>query len=134
MTMRKTQVALDIKAAKKIRLHWWGLLCVMIGAMPLFWLFDHFGRLDLGMPTLVSTAMLGFAIAVKWKLRRRAWFWITMTVIAAFQILLILFVPWPTKWVPAAVFAGLGSVELYGVLAILDVVEKFLEFPETSEP
>jgi len=131
--MRKTQLALDIKAAKKIRLHWWGLLCVMIGAMPLSWLFDHFGRLDLVMPTLVSIAMLGFAIAVKWKLRRRAWFWITMTVIAALHILLILFVPWPTKWVPAAVFAGLGSVELYGVLAILDVVEKFLEFPETSE-
>jgi hypothetical protein len=102
--------------------------------MPFIWLFDHFGRLDFGMPTLVCIAMLGFAIAVKWKLRGRAWFWITMTVIATLHILLILFVPWPSKWVPAAVFAGLGSVELYGVLAILDVVEKFLEFPESSEP
>ena len=85
------------------------------------------------MPTMCSIAVLGLAIAIKWRLRRHVWFWIAVTVIAALHILLILFVPWPTKWVPAAVFAGFGSVDLYGMLAILYVVGKFLERPTTSE-
>jgi hypothetical protein len=56
-----------------------------------------------------------------------------MTVIAALHIPLILFVPWPAKWVLAAVFAGFGSLDLYGMLSILYVVGKFLETPENSE-
>jgi len=131
--MRKMQLDSDIKAAKKMRLPWWGVLCVIIGAMPIAWLFDHLGRFDLAMPTMCSIAVLGLAIAIKWRLRRHVWFWIAVTVIAALHILLILFVPWPTKWVPAAVFAGFGSVDLYGMLAILYVVGKFLERPTTSE-
>ena len=33
--MRKMQLDSDIKAAKKMRLPWWGVLCVIIGAMPI---------------------------------------------------------------------------------------------------
>jgi hypothetical protein len=133
MTMRKTRLDSDTKAAKKMWLPWWGVLCVILGAMPVGWLFDHLGRFNLAMPTMSSIAVLGLAIAVKWRLRHELWFWITMTVIAALHILLILLVPWPTKWVPAAVFAGFSSVDLYGMLAIIDVVGKFLERPEISE-
>ena len=123
----------DMKVAKKMWLPWWGVLCLIIGGLPIAWLFDHFGRSNLALPTLIGVGMLGLIAAIKWKLRRRAWFWITMTVIAALHILLILLVPWPTKWVPAAVFAGFSSVDLYGMLAIIDVVGKFLERPEISE-
>jgi hypothetical protein len=73
----------DIKAAKKIRLPWWGVLLVIIGSLPTYWPFNHFGSLGIALPTLNGVGMLAFAIAVKWKLRRRAWFWITMTVITA---------------------------------------------------
>jgi hypothetical protein len=128
----RTQLHNDIKAAKKMRLHWWGLLCVMIGSLPIYWVFDHFGRLNLALPTLVGVAVLGCAIAIKWKLRRQVWFWIAMIVFVALHVLLLLFFPWPTKWVPASVFAGISSVELYAMLAILCVVEKFVERPKTS--
>lgn len=89
----------DIKAARKIRLPWWAVLCLIIGGVPICWLFDHFGTLDTALPTLMSIAVLALAIAVKWKLRRRAWFWITMAILAALHVLLILFVPWTSKWV-----------------------------------
>ena len=58
----------DIKAAKKLRLPWWGVLCLIFGSLLLYWLFDHFGRFDIALPTLVSIGMLGFVIAVKRKL------------------------------------------------------------------
>jgi hypothetical protein len=123
----------DIKAAKQMRLPWWGVLCWMIGcaliALPLALL----GRFDLARPTLYSIGMLGVAFAIKWKLRRHMWFWITMTAIAALHVLLILSVPWTTKWVPAIVIIPIGIADLYAMLAILSVVGKFMERPKTSE-
>jgi hypothetical protein len=108
-------------------------LCVFVGSMPIIWLFDHFGRFDLARPALVSIVVLGFAIAIKWKLRGRAWFWITMTLFVALHVLLILAVSWTTEWVPAVVSTGIGTIDLYAMLAIVCVVEKFVEKPTISE-
>ena len=125
----------DIKAARKMRLRlpWWGVLCAIIGGLPIVWLFDHFGKFNLFLPTFNCVAVLGLAIAVKWSLRRRTWFWITMTILAALHVPLILFVPWTTKWVPAIAIAAIDSADLIAMLAILSVVGKFMEEPETSE-
>jgi hypothetical protein len=123
----------DLKAAKKMRLPWWGVLCVIFGTIPVCFLFDHFGRFDLARPTVLTLGILGFALAVKWRLRRRVWFWSAMTVFVLLHVLLILSVTWTTKWVPAAVSAGIGSIDLYVMLTILSVVEKFTEGPTTSE-
>ena len=91
----------DAKVAKKMRLPWWGVLLGIIGSTLSAWLFEHFGRLDIALPTLISIGTLGFAVAIKWKLKRRVWFWITIIIIVALHVPLILFVPWTIKWVPA---------------------------------
>jgi hypothetical protein len=116
-----------------MRLPWWGVLCGIIGSALLAWLFDHLGRFDLARPALFSIGMLGIAIAIKWKLRRNLWFWITMTILVALHVLLILFVPWTPKWVPAIVVIPIGIVDLFAMLAILSAVENFVERPKTSE-
>ena len=123
----------EIKEAKKLRLPWWGVLCLIIGALPIYWLFDHFGRLSIALPALNCAGMLVFAIALKWKLRRHVWFWISMTIIAALHVPLILFVPWTTRWVPALAIAAIDSADLIVILAILVVVGKYMEGPKTSE-
>jgi len=123
----------EAKAAQKMRLPWWGVLCGIIGSTLSAWLFDHFGRLDLALPTLISIGTLGFAIAIKWKLRGHVWFWITMTAIVAFHVPLILFVPWTTKWVPAPLLVPFCIADLIVILAIVSIVEKFVESPKPSE-
>jgi hypothetical protein len=123
----------DIKAAKKIWLPWWAVLSLIIGGLPIIWLFDHFGKLNLFLPTFNCVGMLGFAIAVKWKLRRQAWFWGTMAILAALHVPLVLFVPWTTKWVPAIAIAAIDSADLIVMLAILSVLGKFVEGSKTSE-
>ena len=117
----------DIKAAKKIWLPWWAVVCVGIGSFLAAWLFDHLGRFDLVLPTLNSVFVLGFAVAVKWKLRQHAWFWGTMAVLAALHVPLILFVPWTTRWVPALAIAVIDSADLIVMLAILAAVGRFME-------
>jgi hypothetical protein len=58
-------VVSDLKAdgqvAKKLRLPGWGVLCCIVGGLPVPWLFDHFGKLNLALPTLDGLGMLGIA-------------------------------------------------------------------------
>jgi len=124
----------DIRAAKKIRLPWWALLCLGIGSFLAAWLFDHLGKFNLVLPTLNCIFVLGFTVAVKRKLKRHAWFWGTMAILVALHVPLVLFVPWTTKWVPALLIAAIDSADLIVMLAILAVVERFMEGPKTTAP
>ena len=114
----------DIKAARKIRLPWWGVLCLIVGGLPVIWLFDHFGEFNLFLPTFNCVAVLGFAIAVKRNLRRHAWFWGTVAILAALHVPSILFVPWTTKWVPAVAIGAIDSLDLVVFLTILNQIGK----------
>jgi hypothetical protein len=116
-----------------MRLPWWGVLCWMIACALIVWLLDHAGKFDLSRPVLYSIAMLAVAIALKWKLRRHAWFWGTIVFLAALHVLLILFVPWTTKWIPAVVVIPVGIADLYAMLWIVSVVAKFMEQPKTAK-
>jgi hypothetical protein len=112
---------------KPMILPWWGVLCVIIGSMALSLVFYRFGRFDLVRPTGISIIVLGFAIVMRWKLRRHVWFWITMTVIAALHVPLILFVPWSTRWVPAFVIAPIAIGDLFAILVTLKLIGKFAD-------
>jgi|SRR5579862_811314 len=127
------EVKSDLRVAKKWRLPWWSVLCLIIGSLPIYLLFDRFGRLNSALPTLTCVVSLAFAIVLKWNLRRKTWFWITIGVIAALHILLIVSVPWTDKWVPAAAYAGAASLDLVVILVILAVVEKLVGSPFPME-
>ncbi len=120
-------VKIDIKAAKKMRLPWWAVLCLLVFGMPLPWLFDHFGRLDLMLPVWNSVAVLGFMLVLKRKLWPHAWFWATMAVLASVHVPLVLFIPWTSRWVPALVIAGIDSIDFCVMLWIISVVGKLVE-------
>jgi cellulose synthase/poly-beta-1,6-N-acetylglucosamine synthase-like glycosyltransferase len=123
----------DLKAAKKMRLPWWGVLSVIVGSLPIAWLLDHFGRFDLARPVLYSIGTLGFILAIKWGLRRHLWFWITVAALAAFHVLLVLLVPWNTGWVPAVVVIPIALADFYAMLAIFSVVERLVGGPQSLE-
>jgi hypothetical protein len=117
----------DLKVAKKLRLHWRGLVAVMIGSFLVCLLFDHFGRFDVARPSILAAGAISFTVVVKWNLNKRTWFWLTMALIVALHVLVILSVPWTTKWVPAVVIAGFCTVDLVVMLAIVDAVETLLQ-------
>jgi hypothetical protein len=93
------------------------------------YLLDRFGKLNLARPILYTAGMVGIAIAMRWQLRDRLWFWITMITILALHIPVILLVPWTTKWVPAIVVMPIAIADLYAMLAIISVVRGFVERP-----
>ena len=123
----------EIKAAKKLRMPWWAVVCVIIISFLCAQLFDRFGKLNLVLPILNSIGVLGFIIAFKRKLWPHAWFWGTIAVVGALHVPLILFVPWTTKWVPALAIAVIDSVDFCLILWILAIVEKFMREPKGAE-
>ncbi len=122
----------DIKEAKKIRIPWWGVLLWMAACGLIDWLLIAVGRFDLSLPALNSIGVVGFTIALKRKLGRYTWFWGIMAVLAALHIPLVLFLPWTSKWVPALAIAVIDSADLIVMLAILAVVERFMEGPKPA--
>jgi hypothetical protein len=126
-------VSNDIRAAKTIRLPWWGVLCIIVGSLPVYWLFDHFGRLSIALPVLNFILVVCFILFVKRRLLRRAWFWITMAVIVAVHVPLFMLVPWTTKWIPALLIAVIDSADFCLMLWIISAVGKFMGGPEASE-
>jgi|SRR5579884_592310 len=125
----KMEFKRDFKAVMKMRLTWRGVLSCMVACAIIGLPLIEIGRFDLFMPTYVSIGMLATAIAVKWRVRRCAWFWITIAFLAALHVPLILFVPWTTKWVPARAIAAVASADLIAMLVILDVVYGIVERP-----
>ncbi len=109
---------------RQMRLPWWGVLCVMVGAFLLFSLFDQFGKLAIARPTFYSVAIIIVTVAMRWKLKGHVWFWVTMAFLVALHVPLILFIPWTTKWIPALVLIPIGIADSYMMLWILSVVGK----------
>lgn len=122
-----SEVKNDLKSARNFHWPWWSVVGGIIGLQPIIWLFYRFGRVELFLPTFNSIVVLGFVIAVKRKLWRDAWFWVTMTIVATLNAVLILYVPWGTKWVPALAIAGLDTIGVCAILWILAAIGKFVQ-------
>jgi len=101
---------------RRLRLPGWAVLCVILGAVVLLAVFDAAGRFDLGRPTLFSTATIVYAVVLRWRLRRRLWFWTVVAVLAALHVALILLLPWTTNWIPAIMLVPLAYADVYLML------------------
>ncbi|WP_155264315.1 hypothetical protein [Sphingomonas segetis] len=118
-----TQATNDIKAARKIWLPWRVLLPWMVFCLAVIVVCDHFERMNMSMPLLMSIGLFAFFIYLKWGLRRQALFWGTIALLMAVHVALIWYIPWTSDWVPAAVTAGVASIDLCLMLFVLAAVE-----------
>ena len=118
-----TQATNDIKAARKIWLPWRVLLPWMVFCLAVIVVCVNFERMNMSMPLLMSIGLFAFFIYLKWGLRRQALFWGTIALLMAVHVALIWYIPWTSDWVPAAVTAGVASIDLCLMLFVLAAVE-----------
>jgi hypothetical protein len=123
----------DLEVLKKMRLPWWALLCMMIGGGLGSWFFDYIGRDSMALPTMNCIMVFSFLVVLKWRLRRHMWFWAILTIAAALNVLMILFVPWTENWVPALAIAVIDLADLIAILAILSAAGKIMGGTKTAE-
>ncbi len=129
----RTDVKKEIKVAQKVWFPWWAVLLWMAFCLPVVWYFDHIGRLTAALPALNFLAVLGFLIALKWRLRRRVWFWIVISILAVLHGLFVWYVPWTTKWVPAIAMGLVDSVDFCIALWVLAFIGRLAEGPGARE-
>jgi hypothetical protein len=79
----------------------------------------------MSVPLLNCIAVFALLIYLKRQLTRQVRFWATVAVLAALHVLVIWYVPWTTRWVPALAIAAISSVDFCLMLWIVDAVGRF---------
>jgi hypothetical protein len=94
---------------------------------PLFILFAYFGDPGRGQAAWVSAISLATATRFLWDLRRRVWFWLTISIIALLHVPLILLVAWPLKQLTYIALLPAGLLDFGIAYGIIRLVENMME-------
>ena len=112
----------DLKVVRRIRYSLWHFVCMFAFFLLVAGSFTLAGRFDLAMPSVMTLVVFGIAIGVKWNLRHYRWLWATIGPLVGLHILLIVSIPWTSKWIPGPILTIGALVDLILVLAIVNAV------------
>ncbi|HEX3571078.1 MAG TPA: hypothetical protein VHU44_09680 [Acidobacteriaceae bacterium] len=122
-----------LKQNRRMQLIWNEGLALFGVTMVVAVLFRHFGVLGLARPTLISFVVMAIAVKVNWRLRDRVWFWLVITAAAAYHVILIVFIPWTARWIPALVVAPILFGDLVLLLWVIIVFERWFDNGATRQ-
>jgi hypothetical protein len=108
------------------RADWTGTI---IGALlvPVFFFFVYLGKAEMGFNACIVLGMAMLAIKLRWKLRKHAWFWVTIALILALHVPLLLIVRWPQTNIPTiALSLPLGIVYFLLISGAISLAERVL--------
>jgi hypothetical protein len=98
-------------------------LVVTLCAVPLYFAFAYVGDPAKGRVASICVAMIITAIWMRWDLRKRAWFWVTIAILVLLHLPLVMLVPWTNNNYPGAVLlpeALLDLAIIYGAIKLVD--------------
>jgi hypothetical protein len=104
-----------------------------IGLLPVIFLFDHLGRIDLGLNLFLALSVDAIVIRTRWELKKYAWFWAVMASIAAVEVPIVLGVKWPRQWVPAVALLPIWLGGYMIAMGAIRLVEHFMKPPPPDE-
>jgi hypothetical protein len=96
----------------------------MVLTSPLFFFFVERGNAGTGRAAWICAGMFFIAIKMRWQLKNRAWFWILIACLLGVHLLLILYIPWADRWIPAVAILPIGVLDLLIILESIALVEK----------
>ena len=92
-------------------------IVIALCASPLYFLFAYLGDPGRGRAAAICAFIIIAIARGSWASRKRAWFWITLTIVALLHVPLILLIPWNNENYPGVVllpFALLDFALVYG--------------------
>ena len=75
----------------------WALLAGVTSVVPVYFLVAHFSDDGKALVASVSAGMITVIVKYFWDLRKRIWFWFTVAFIMFLHVLLVVFLPAPSK-------------------------------------
>lgn len=106
-----------------------------LGLVPVFFLFVYLGKAEMGFTVDIVLGMILLAIKLQWRLRKFAWFWVTIGIILALHIPLLLIVRWPDTKTPTIVYSvPFGITDFLIISGAIRLAENlFLKEPLSDE-
>jgi len=100
-------------------------LVILAMVAPLYIFFAYIGKQEMGRAACVCLGMVLLAIRIRWELRGQIWFWGVIVFLLILHVPLILFVPWPSRWIPAIGILPIGVLDCLIFLGAIWLVEKW---------
>jgi hypothetical protein len=99
-------------------------IVIVFCVSPLFFLFAVLGDPARGRAACICAFAMIFGAKMFWSLRKRALYWITLTILLLAQIPIIVFNPWGDKSYPGTALLPIGLVDLAIVWGAFKLVER----------
>ena len=122
-----------MRIQKKRRLSARLTVLVILGVIVFLLPFSYFGRMDLARPSLFGATAIGCAIATRWKLRNRRWFWIAIGIVSAIHVYVIYRFQWDEGAMSELVIATYTLIDYGLILVLIWVAEIICRTPEEAE-
>ncbi len=107
--------------------NWLLAISAAVFTSPLFFFFDQQGRPGTGRAAWVCALVFVTVMKVRWELKSRPWFWITIAVLLVLHVPLIVLVPWTSRWIPAVGIVPLGVLDIAIILGCIALVERLMK-------
>jgi hypothetical protein len=108
-------------------------VAILLGVVLFLIPFYFFGRMDLARPSLFGATAIGCAIATRWKLRNRRWFWIAIAVVTAVHVYIIGRFHWDEEEMSQLVIGAYTLIDYALILVVIWVAEIICRTPEEAE-
>lgn len=72
-------------------------------------------------------------VRLRWELRTRIWFWVTVSIIALLHLALIWFIPWPNTNYRWPVVFPVGVVDYFVISYLIRSVARWMGQPEVKQ-
>ncbi len=103
----------------------WSGTLIALALAPLFFLFIYLGKAETGFTACIVLGMNVLAIKLRWKLRRYAWFWVTIAFVLLLHIPFLFVVHWPQSNVPTIVYSlPLGIADFLLISGAISLAQK----------
>jgi hypothetical protein len=92
-------------------------------SLPLYFFFDHRGDPGRALAATSAGAMIILTVRYRWDLRKRTWFWATVTFLVLLHVLLLLLFQWPDTNLPGIALLPYGMLDIgimYGCIKLVE--------------
>ena len=110
------------------------LLGITVGSASTLLPLWYFGKLQYGRSTLLATATVLIIVKIYPELYGRAWFWLTMTVMAALQIPLVMLLSWPNTYISSRVMMAVVLPDAALMIGVITLVQKIFRGSTMPRP
>lgn len=83
----------------------WSGTIIGVMLLPVFFVLVVLGKAEMGFNLILVLGLVMIAVKLRWKLRRHAWYWVTIAYVLLLHIPFLFFVHWPQSNIPTIAYS-----------------------------